>query len=97
MEAPKGFNSLLMPGNPSTATVSPRRRKRFIQSTDLFTQLRVLGTSPAPCSGQAVRPRAAGRRLPSSVFWARAGMGDNNSIPGVEPIEPNKILPPSRC
>ncbi len=27
MEAPKGFNSLLMPGNPSTATVSPRRRK----------------------------------------------------------------------
>ena len=29
VEAPKGFNSLLMPGNLSTATVSPRRRETF--------------------------------------------------------------------
>ena len=29
----------------------------FIQSTDLFTQLRVLGTSPASCSGLRNAPR----------------------------------------
>ncbi len=68
----------------------------------LLSELNILGnTSPIPTlmsfTHLAVRPRAAERRLPSSVFWARAGMGDNNSISGVEPIEPDKIFPPSRC
>ena len=50
---------------------TPRRFPPFIQSTDLFTQLRVLGTSPASCSGQAVRPRAAVRKAQGNADQER--------------------------
>ncbi len=33
------------------------------------------------------------RREPAEASSARAGMGDNNLISGVEPIEPDKIPP----
>ncbi len=57
----------------------------FAQNTELGKRLTPI------CGAVSFRTRA------SSASSARAGMGDNNSIPGVEPIEPNKILPPSRC
>ncbi len=42
-------------------------------------------------SGRAER-YPLGRRQTQGREW-----GDNNSISGVEPIETDKILPPSRC
>ena len=50
-----------------------------------------------PIRGQVSRKRDKLNYRDRAAHQERAAMGDNNSISGVEPIEPDKILPPSRC